>query len=264
MKRIVAFGLFVAMCFSITLPANAQMVVSVPVLEHYETMKWFRDANNAAHLLNTDLQTAQQLRTQLMQYQEQWHQLHDTWQQNLIFRQAQSEIQQLANVAKGGYAVSAYDQDGSAQLQNVFPEDPNSFTPAQLDKLWHDRMQSALVTAVKGVNVRMGQMDTEEDQIAAIRNLTNNKGLSQLQMMQAGLMLADQQLEELRSLERVMLQHFASQYQSAYRDASGGGHDGVLKLFQEQALESFFTGPAHGPAKGTAPQSGVMPQIPQR
>lgn len=263
MKRIVAFGLCVALSLSITLPARAQ-VVSDPVLEHYETMKWWRDINNAAHLINTDIQTAQMMRNQFTQYQEAYHQLHDTWKQNLIFRNAQQEIQELANITKAGYSVSAYDQDGSSQLQKVFPEDPSSFTPAQLDQLWHDRMQSALTTAVKGVNVRMGQMNTEEGQIAAIRGLANNKGLSQLQMMQAGLMIADQQLEELRSLERVMLQHFATQYQSAYRDASGGNHDGVLKLFQEQALESFFRGSARGPASGAAPQSGVTPQIPQR
>lgn len=265
MKRLLFVLVVLAVVTTSVRPASAQMVVSDPYLEQMETTKWYHDFSNAYHLAETDIQTAQQLRQSIAQYRELYNQYHHGF-PSQIWRQASSEIADLAKVTEAGYSISAYDANGSAQLAKVFPEDTSAYTPAQLDALWSSHMQSALKTAVQATNLRMQQMDTEESQIAALRGMANNSGLTQMQMLQSGLMIADQQLEELRAIERVLLQHFTNEYQQAYKDASAGGHEGVLKAFQEQALEQFYTGPAHGMASSTKKtmQGGLTPAIPQK
>ncbi len=241
MKNIlVALLIGVLLCVSAE-PARAQFVVSDPYLEHMATEQWFHDFQNAANLLKTATNTETQIRQQLAQYQEWMREFHTGLPQQ-VWRNAQNEIADLAKITQAGYSVSAYDADGAGQLRKMFPWD-KGLTPLALAQQWDGAMRNTLANAANAIGIRMQQMNGEESQIAALRAMAANPNITQQQALQASLMIADQQLEELRAIERTLMQHFDTQYAGLYRDgmASGGTDSPVIRELQIQAVQDFYT-----------------------
>jgi P-type conjugative transfer protein TrbJ len=233
-------GLFLIVCvLAIATPARAQVVVADPVVEKMQTQAWFKQLQQAETEIQTATSAANSLKQQIQQTQALQQSLTASPQQ--IFRQVQAELTGLESVTSIGYAVTAHSIAAGQQLQLAFPQAAPGQLKSALQTQWNQAMSDTLTGTLNGASTRYQQMNSEEGQLAALRSLSQGS-VGVRDTLQIIAQIAFQQLEEMRSMERLMLQQQAAQAAYAYQHGSSGTQAFLSDVVAMKVNESFWAG----------------------
>jgi P-type conjugative transfer protein TrbJ len=221
------------------LPAHAQVVVSDPVVEKMQTQAWFKQLEQAENELQTAQSAANQLQTQIQQTKMMQTSL--TASPTQLFRSVQAEVQGLESVTSIGYAVTAHSIAAGQQLQKAFPQAAPGQLQSAVQTQWNQAMSDTLTGTLNGASTRYQQMNSEESQLAALRSMANGS-VGVRDTLQILGQIAFQQLEELRAMERIMLQNQAAQAAYAYQHGSPGTQQYLTEVQAQQVNESCWGG----------------------
>lgn len=246
------FVLFACVTLVVGLPArpvSAQFasVVSDPLLENLAAKSWVQDLQNAQQFITIATQGASQLKQAIQQTQLQLQQAQTLPAQLLAMRNAQAEwtsIQSLARVEQGIIAATGH---ASTDIQAAFPGASTANQASAMQQQEQANMKGTLVSAAQTVDARLNQMQTEEQMIQSLKTQVQNAQSGNLgtnQLLQLGLTIASAQLDEIRSLERMMAIQFQSQQAYMYAHSN----DATKKILAQASAEAFFS-----PVSSTSP-----------
>lgn len=220
-------------------PASSQFVVTDPVLEQLAAKSWIQDLQNAQQFIQIATNGASQLKQQIQQTILQLQNAQTLAAAQVAMRSAQAEwtsLQSLARVTQGVIAATGH---ASSDIATAFPGATTANQASAMAAQEQATMKGTIISAAQTVDVRLNQMDSEETLLQNLRTQVQNAQSGNLgtnQLLQLGLTIASEQLDEIRSLERMMAIQF--QAQQAYMYAHS--NDQTRAILGQASVEAFF------------------------
>lgn len=177
-------------------------------------------ANNV-ELANSYIQQAQAYATQLQQYQNMIQNTLNIPHQ--IWGSVMNELSGVADLVKQGKALAYSSQNIGAQFSNTFKgfQFPSGFNYQTSYKDWSQTTMDSLKGALEAANLQSQQFATEEGVLTQLRSMSNN-ATGQMQAIQVGSQIAEQQVQQLQKLRQLMMLQLQSQntYMAAQQQKS--------------------------------------------
>lgn len=227
-------------------PASSQIVVSDPIVEQLAAKSWVQDLQNAQQFIQIATNGASQLKQQIQQTILQLQNAQTLSAAQVAMRSAQSEwtsLQSLARVTQGMIAATGH---ASSDIATAFPGASTANQASVMAAQEQTTMKGTIMSAAQTVDARLNQMQSEETMLQNLRTQVQNAQSGNLgtnQLLQLGLTIASEQLDEIRSLERMMAIQF--QAQQAYMYAHS--NDQTKAILGQASVEAFFA-PMASPA----------------
>jgi P-type conjugative transfer protein TrbJ len=246
MRRVLA--LLIAVCFvaAAVAPASAQVVVTDPGLTKLAAQQWYQDLKNAAQLVNIATSGANQLKQAIQQTQYQLKNAKTLADFAVAGRSAQAEWVSLQNLVKVSKGIIVATKHSSQDIQTAFPGASSADKASDMMANYQQNMQGTIISAAKSVDVRLSQMESEEANLAKLRAQILNAQSGDLgtnQLLQLGLAIASESLDELRSMERLM----AAQYQAQFAYMYSHSDEATQRILGQAQAEALFSPAATTP-----------------
>lgn len=166
-------------------------------------------ANNI-ELVNSYLQQVQAYATQLQQYQ---NMITNTLNiPNQIWGQITNDLMGVANVVKQGQALAYSATNIGSQFEATFKgyQFPAGFNYKTEYKKWSNATLDSLKGALEAAGLQAQQFATEEGVLQQLRRMSSS-ALGQMQAIQVGAQIAEQQVQQLQKLRQLMMLQIQSQ-----------------------------------------------------
>lgn len=170
----------------------------------------FTQLANNIELAQSYSQLVQSYSTQLKQYQ---NMLTNTLNiPNQVWGSIQSDLQGLANIVQQGQALAYSSTNIGSQFQSTFKgfQFPAGFNYKTEYKKWSGTTMDSLKGALEAAGLQSQQFATEEGVLTQLRGMSLNAE-GQMQAIQAGSQIAEQQVQQLQKLRQLMLLQLQSQ-----------------------------------------------------
>lgn len=196
-------------------------------------------ANNI-ELVNSYLQQVDAYATQLRQYQTQIQQYQNMVQNTLalpqqVWGRVHDQLMGVANVVRQGQALAYSAANIGEQFENTFKgfRFPTNFNYKAEYRKWSTTTLDSLKSALAGVKVQADNFADEEATLVRLRDLSSSSS-GQLQAIQAGSQIAEQQVQQLQKLRQLMMLQLQSQ--NAYL-AAQESKDASMKAAKADAFD---------------------------
>lgn len=195
-------------------------------------------ANNI-ELVQSYLQQARAYATQLQQWNTQVQQYQNMVTNTLnipnqIWGQITNELSGVANLVKQGNALAYSATNIGSQFQATFKgfQFPTGFNYKTEYQKWSSTTMDSLKGALEAAGLQSQQFATEEAVLQQLRGMSSGaKG--QMQAIQAGTQIAEQQVQQLQKLRQLMMLQLQSQ--NTYLAAQQNKED-TIKAAKEDAF----------------------------
>jgi len=177
-----------------------------------------------------------QLENELKQYAEQLKQGRVLPQQ--LFGPIQQDLSQLAQVVQGGQALAYSMGNLDAQFRSTFPGYSSSNSAYFTNyKKWSQTSLDTTLSTLRAVGLQGQQLNSAQSVLAQLRLMSTGAG-GQMQAVEVGNQIAEQQVEELMSLRQLMLTDLQSKqaYQAEQIQKEQADNAALEHLFGTQPL----------------------------
>lgn len=160
--------------------------------------------------VNTALNTAEQLQTQIQQYQNMVSQ--GTSLPNSMFGSIAADLKNVANIYNRSQALGRQIQDMDSKFNTVFPgfesylnQAANSAEAPSRDRYekWSVQGRDNVKTAMKAADLNTGAFESEDAQLARMVSRSQS-AVGRMQAIQAGNEIASQNVQQLQKLRDLM------------------------------------------------------------
>ena len=196
MKKVMVFTVVVSMLFlGVPAPTDAGVVAGMAT-------EWTQILNHV-QLIMGYIRQGLQLENELKQYEEQLKQGLVLPQQ--LFGPIQQDLSQLAQVVQGGQALSYSMGNLDAQFRNTFPGYSFRTSGYFNDyKKWSQTSLDTTMNSLRAAGLQGQQLNNAQAVLAQLRTMSTGAG-GQMQAVEVGNQIAEQQVEQLMSLRQLML-----------------------------------------------------------
>lgn len=185
---------------------------------------------NNAELVTSVAQQAQQLSTELQQYQTMLTNL--TTIPNQVWSPIAQDLGKLQQVVQQGQALSFAASNVVQQFQNTYPGFQQASKFSTSYKNWSQTTMDSIKGSLAAANLQAGQFATEEGTLSALRGMSQSSQ-GQLQALQTGSQIAVEQATQMQKLRGLIMAQM--QAQSAYMSGNQAEKDN-----RHAAEENFF------------------------
>jgi P-type conjugative transfer protein TrbJ len=229
MKKAMVFTVVVSMLFlGVPAPTDAGVVAGVAT-------EWTQILNHV-QLIMGYIRQGLQLENELKQYAEQLKQGRVLPQQ--LFGPIQQDLSQLAPVVQGGQALAYSMGNLDAQFRSTFPGYSSSNSAYFTNyKKWSQTSLDTTLSTLRAVGLQGQQLNSAQSVLAQLRLMSTGAG-GQMQAVEVGNQIAEQQVEELMSLRQLMLTDLQSKqaYQAEQIQKEQADNAALEHLFGTQPL----------------------------
>jgi type IV secretion system protein TrbJ len=229
MKKVMVFTVVLSLVFlGIPAPADAGVVAGMAT-------EWTQILNHV-QLIMGYIRQGLQLENELKQYEEQLKQGMVSPQQ--LFGPIQQDLSQLAQVVQGGQALSYSMGNLDAQFRNTFPgysfRSSGYFTDY---KKWSQTSLDTTMNSLRAGGLQGQQLNNAQTVLAQLRTMSTGAG-GQMQAVEVGNQIAEQQVEQLMSLRQLMLTDLQSKqaYQAEQIQKEQADQAALEQLFGKHPL----------------------------
>ena len=196
MRKVIVFTVVVSLLFfGVPAPMNAGVVGGVAT-------EWTQLLNHV-QLIMTYIRQGIQLQTQIQQFAEQLKQGRVLRQQ--IFGSVQQDLAQLAQIVQGGQALAYSMGNLDAQFRNTFPGYGSRTSGYFNDyKKWSQTSLDTTLSTLRAVGLQGQQLKNAQAVLAQLRTMSTGEG-GQMEAVEVGNQIAEQQVEQLMALRQLML-----------------------------------------------------------
>jgi len=196
MRKVIVFTVVVSLLFfGVPAPMNAGVVGGVAT-------EWTQLLNHV-QLIMTYIRQGIQLQTQIQQFAEQLKQGRVLRQQ--IFGSVQQDLAQLAQIVQGGQALAYSMGNLDAQFRNTFPGYGSRTSGYFNDyKKWSQTSLDTTLSTLRAVGLQGQQLKNAQAVLAQLRTMSTGAG-GQMEAVEVGNQIAEQQVEQLMALRQLML-----------------------------------------------------------
>src|ERR1700730_6099185 len=176
------------------------------------------------------------LKNELKQYEEQLKQGMVSPQQ--LFGPIQQDLSQLAQVVQGGQALSYSMGNLDAQFRNTFPGYSFRSSGYFNDyKKWSQTSLDTTMNSLRATGLQGQQLNNAQTVLAQLRTMSTGAG-GQMQAVEVGNQIAEQQVEQLMSLRQLMLTDLQSKqaYQAEQIQKEQADQAALEQLFGKHPL----------------------------
>lgn len=166
-------------------------------------------ANNV-ELANSYIKQAEAFALQFEQYQ---NMLQNTLNiPNQVWGMVMNDLSGIANLVKQGQALAYSSQNIGQQFVNTFKgfQFPSGFDFKTDYKKWSQTTLDSLKGALESANLQAQQFATEEGILSQLRSMSTS-ATGQMQAIQVGSQIAEQQVQQLQKLRQLMMLQLQSQ-----------------------------------------------------
>lgn len=205
-------------------------------------------ANNI-ELVQQYAQQVQAYATQLQQFQTQIQQYQNMVTNTLnipnqVWGAVQADLMGIANVVKQGQALAYSATNIGTQFQNTFKgfQFPAGFNYKTDYKNWSKTTMDSLKGALEAAGLQSQQFATEEGVLTSLRGMSQS-AQGQMQAIQAGSQIAEQQVQQLQKLRQLMMLQLQSQntYLAAQENKDATIKAAKADAFQYQDPRGTYT-----------------------
>ena len=229
MKKVMVFTVVVSLLFlGVPAPTDAGVLAGVAT-------EWTQILNHVQLVLGY-IRQGIQLETQTQQLAEQLKQGKGSPQQ--IFGSIQQDLGQLAQIVQGGQALAYSMGNLDAQFRNTFPgygfRSSGYFTDY---KKWSQTSLDTTMNSLRAGGLQGQQLNNAQTVLAQLRTMSTGAG-GQMQAVEVGNQIAEQQVEQLMSLRQLMLTDLQSKqaYQAEQIQKEQADKAALEQLFGKQPL----------------------------
>jgi len=206
----------------------------------------FTQLLNHVQLIQQYLQQVQMVQNNLLRYQLMLRNSQAL--PNQIFGPVTQDLQKLAQIVQGGNALAYSMANLDVQFRSSFPGyskawSPNAFYPNY--QQWSQTSLDTTYSTLKAMGLQGQQLQTEQTILAALRQMAQTPA-GQMDSIQMGTEISEQQVEQLMKLRELMILDLQSK--QAYQ---------AEQIQNEQAgtaaQQKFFTGASVQPDGATFP-----------
>ena len=196
MRKVVVFTVAVSLLFP-GVPASMDAGVVGGVATEWTQLL------NHVQLIMSYIRQGIQLQTQLQQYTEQLKQGRIAPQQ--IFGSIQQDLGQLAQIVQGGQALAYSMGNLDAQFRSTFPGYGSRTSGYFNDyKKWSQTSLDTTLSTLRAVGLQGKQLNNAQAVLAQLRTMSLAAG-GQMEAVEVGNQIAEQQVEQLMALRQLML-----------------------------------------------------------
>jgi P-type conjugative transfer protein TrbJ len=227
MKKVVVFTLVLSLLF-LGVPANAGVVAGVAT-------EWTQILNHVQLILGY-IRQGIQLENQLKQYEEQLKQGRVAPQQ--LFGPIQQDLSQLAQVVQGGQALAYSMGNLDGRFRSTFPGYSYRTSGYFNDyKKWSQTSLDTTMNTLRAVGLQGQQLNNAQAVLAQLRTMSAGAG-GQMEAVEVGNQIAEQQVEQLMALRQLMLTDLQSKqaYQAEQIQKEQADKAALEQLFGKQPL----------------------------
>jgi type IV secretion system protein TrbJ len=172
---------------------------------------------NNIQLVESYIQQVQSYATQIQQWQMQIQQYQNMVQNTLalpsqIWGNVQNDLMGLANVVRQGQALAYSASNIGTQFTNTFKgfQYPAGFNHKTSYTQWNKTTMDTLKGALEAAGLQSQQFATEESVLTQLRGMSSS-ATGQVQAIQAGSQIAEQQVQQLQKLRQLMMTQMTAQ-----------------------------------------------------
>ena len=229
MKKVLACTVAVSLLFlGVPTPMNAGVVAGVAT-------EWTQILNHVQLVMNY-IRMGVQLQIEMQQLSEQLKQGKGLPSQ--IFGSIQQDLGQLAQIVQGGQALAYSMGNLDAQFRNTFPGYSSRTSGYFNDyKKWSQTSLDTTMNSLRAVGLQGQQLNNAQAVLAQLRAMSAGAG-GQMQAVQVGKQIAEQQVEQLMALRQLMLVDFQSKqaYQAEQIQKEQADKAALEQVFGTQPL----------------------------
>ena len=229
MKKVMVFTVVLSMLFlGVPAPTDAGVVAGVAT-------EWTQILNHV-QLIMGYIRQGLQLEAQMKQLTEQLKQGLKSPQQ--LFGSIQQDLGELAQIVQGGQALAYSMGNLDAQFRNTFPGYSSSNSGYFNNyKKWSQTSLDTTLGTLRAVGLQGQQLNSAQSVLAQLRLMSTGAG-GQMQAVEVGNQIAEQQVEELMSLRQLMLTDLQSKqaYQAEQIQKEQADNAALEHLFGTQPL----------------------------
>jgi len=196
MKKVIVLVVTLSLLFvGVPAPTNAGVVAGVAT-------EWTQIMNHVQLVMNY-IRMGVQLQIEMQQLSEQLKQGKELPRQ--IFGSIQQDLGQLAQIVQGGQALAYSMGNLDAQFRNTFPGYSSRTSGYFNDyKKWSQTSLDTTMNSLRAVGLQGQQLNNAQAVLAQLRAMSAGAG-GQMQAVQVGNQIAEQQVEQLMALRQLML-----------------------------------------------------------
>ncbi len=196
MKKVIVLVVTLSLLFvGVPAPTNAGVVAGVAT-------EWTQILNHVQLVMNY-IRMGVQLQIQMQQLSEQLKQGKGLPSQ--IFGSIQQDLGQLAQIVQGGQALAYSMGNLDAQFRNTFPGYSSRTSGYFNDyKKWSQTSLDTTLSTLRAAGLQGQQLNNAQAVLAKLRTMSMGAG-GQMQAVQVGNQIAEQQVEQLMALRQLML-----------------------------------------------------------
>src|SRR6266576_6916210 len=229
MKKVIVLVVTLSLLFvGVPAPTNAGVVAGVAT-------EWTQILNHVQLVMNY-IRMGVQLQIQMQQLSEQLKQGKGLPSQ--IFGSIQQDLGQLAQVVQGGQALAYSMGNLDAQFRNTFRgysfRSQGYFNDY---KKWSQTSLDTTMNSLRAAGLQGQQLNNAQAVLAQLRSMSTGAG-GQMQAVEVGNQMAEQQVEQLMSLRQLMLTDLQSTqaYQAEQIQKEQADNAALEQLFGKQPL----------------------------
>jgi P-type conjugative transfer protein TrbJ len=219
MKKVMVFTVVVSMLFlGVPAPTDAGVLAGVAT-------EWTQILNHV-QLIMGYIRQGLQLENELRQYAQQ------------LFGPIQQDLSQLSQVVQGGQALAYSMGNLDGQFRNTFPgysfRSQGYFNDY---KKWSQTSLDTTMNSLRAAGLQGQQLNNAQAVLAQLRTMSTGAG-GQMQAVEVGNQIAEQQVEQLMSLRQLMLTDLQSKqaYQAEQIQKEQADNAALEHLFGTQPL----------------------------
>lgn len=202
----------------------------------------FTQLANNFELVTSVAQQAQQLATELQQYQTMVQNLVNI--PNQVWSPIQQDLVQLGQVANVGQALSFASSNIASQFANAYPGyQTQSVKFSTAYQGWSQKSLDSIKGALAAAGQQYNNFTSEETTLQSLRAMSQSSQ-GQLQALQTGTQIAVEQAAQLQKLRGLVMAQMQAQTnyqasQQAIKDAKQAAADAAVQYVDPRAGQSF-------------------------
>src|SRR6266478_736742 len=228
MKKVMVFTVVLSLLLGVPAPTNAGVMAGVAT-------EWTQILNHV-QLIMGYIRQGLQLENELKQYAEQLKQGRVLPQQ--LFGPIQQDLAQLAQVVQGGQALAYSMGNLDGQFRSTFPGYSYRTSGYFNDyKKWSQTSLDTTMNTLRAVGLQGQQLHNAQAVLAQLRTMSAGAS-GQMEAVEVGNQIAEQQVEQLMALRQLMLTDLQSKqaYQAEQIQKEQADNAALEQLFGKQPL----------------------------
>ena len=229
MKKVIVFAVAVSMLFVGTPTQTDASVVAGLATEWTQIL-------NHVQLIQSYIRQGLQLENELQRYELALKQ--SLVQPNQVFGPIQQDLGQLAQLVQGGQALAYSMANLDAQFRNTFTGYDFRTHGYYLDyQKWSQTSLDTTLNSLKAAGFQGQQLQSQQSILAALRAQSTGAG-GEVQALEVGNQIAEQQVEQLMALRQLMLVDLESKqaYQAEQIQKEQAGAAAGQQVFGKQHM----------------------------